>query len=75
MAKVTITFPQITIESRIVEVTSDQLEYLTEDASELEKTEFIWNNITEKERTWTDGEKWIESSIEMGYCGIKKESK
>ena len=72
MKKVTISFPQIVIERREVEVTEEQFEELTENSGDIEKTDFIWSQMTEQEQQWTQGKKWVESAVDCGYCGVAK---
>ena len=49
MKKVYITFPQICVETAVIEVTDEQFEELIEHATEGEKAEFIWKNVPEIE--------------------------
>lgn len=72
MKKVTISFPQIVVERREVEVTDEQFEDLTQHSCDSEKADFIWNNMTEQEQQWTQGKKWLEGAIDAGYCGLAK---
>jgi len=71
MKKVIIQFPQIVIEEKIIEVTEDQHEELLQHSSDIEKTDFIWENMTQQEQDWTNGKNSIESAVDVGYCGIK----
>lgn len=73
MKKVKISFPQIVVEQREVEVTDEQFEDLTQHYCDNEKTDFIWDQMTDQEQQWTQGKKWVESAIDMGYCGVAKE--
>ncbi len=59
---------------REIEVTDEQYEDLTEHSSDREMVKFMWDNMTEQEQQWTQGEKWIESTVDCGYCGIEKVS-
>ena len=72
MKKVKISFPQIVVEQREIEVTEEQFEDLTEHSSDDEKADFIWSKMTEQEQQWTQGKKWVESAIDVGYCGVAK---
>ena len=72
MKKVKISFPQIVVEQREIEVTEEQYEDLTEYSSDDEKADFIWSQMTEQEQQWTQGKKWVESEIDVGYCGVAK---
>lgn len=71
MKKVVIKFPQIVFETRIVEVSDEKHEELLHYASDSEKVDFIWENMTEQEQMWTEGKHWIESSMDAGYGSVK----
>lgn len=68
--KIKIVFPQIIFETKIVEVSKEKYEDLME--HHIDREDFIWNNLTENEQNWTNGKKWIESSLEAGYAGLRK---
>lgn len=72
MKKVKISFPQIVVEHREVEVTEEQFEDLTEHSSDNEKVDFIWSQMTEQEQDCTQGKKWVEGAVDCGYCGVGK---
>jgi DNA-binding transcriptional regulator GbsR (MarR family) len=72
MKKVKISFPQIVVEQREIEVTEEQYEDLTEHSSDDEKTNFIWSQMTDQEKQWTQGKKWVKNAIYVGYCGVAK---
>ncbi len=65
MPLVKIKFPQICAEEREIEVTQEKLESLIE--GNLDVTDFIWENMTEQEKTWTQGKEWVDSFIDCGY--------
>ncbi|MGH1339277.1 MAG: hypothetical protein ACRBFS_24375 [Aureispira sp.] len=68
--KVTISFPQIVLESKEVEVSEKQGQDLL-DMTEDQAT-FIWKNMTEQERNWTAGKKQLEDYVEYDICGIEE---
>ena len=70
MKTIKISFPQIIMEHKEVEVTEEQFEDLINHCSDDEKTGFIWSQMTEQEKQWTQGKKWVESAIDAGYCGV-----
>ena len=45
---------------------------LAEYSSDDEKADFILSQMTEQEQQWTQGKKWVESAIDVGYCGVAK---
>lgn len=68
MKTVRMLFPQIVIEQKLIEVSDEQFERLVEDRIDVDK--FIWENLTEQEQSWTEGQKWIYSYIENCGCGV-----
>lgn len=70
MRKIKITFPQIVFEQKEVEVTQEQYEDLIEHSSCSEKAKFIWSNMTDMEKQWTEGEKWVEGAVDCYLCGV-----
>lgn len=68
--KIKILFPQIVIESKEIEVDEDKFETLYEHHEGVDK--FVWDNMTEQEQQWTQGQKWVSSAIEEGYAGVRK---
>jgi len=70
MKKVYITFPQICVETAVVEVTDEQFENLLQHCGDAEKAAFIWDNIPEPEKQWTPLKKSLYGFVETGYIGI-----
>ena len=71
--KLLISFPQIVIEHKEVEVTPEQAEELLQHSNISERAGFIWSNMTDKEQQWTpNGIRSVESAIDLGYCSIKE---
>lgn len=68
MPVVKIKFPLICVEEKEIEVTQEKFESLVEDGNGI--TEFIWENMTEQEKTWTQGEKWVGSFVDCGFGGV-----
>lgn len=68
MKIVKILFPQIVIEIKSIEVSDEEFENLID---HIDVENFVWNNMTEQEQSWTQGKKWVESYIENCGCGIK----
>ncbi len=69
--KVKISFPQIVIESKEVEVSEEKYEELVNE--DLKKqADFVWQNMTEQEQDWSNGKKWIEDAMDVGYCKIAR---
>jgi len=69
MKTVEILFPQIVIEKKLIEVSDEDFEKLVEDRIDVDK--FIWENMTEQEKSWSEGQKWIDRYIENCGCGVK----
>lgn len=57
---VEITFPQIVMESKEVQITKEQHYGLINNCSDSEKSSFIWSKLTENERNHTCGKQFIE---------------
>lgn len=66
MAKKTIeiSFPQIVMERKKVEIFEEELDYLMESGSESEQNDFIWRKMTDLEKQHTLGKAWMESITE-----------
>lgn len=72
--KLTITYPQIYIESKEVEVPDEQgaeiLNYGNYDAAN-----FVFDNLTDLEQNCTYGLSMLSGAIDAGYCSIKENTK
>ena len=68
MKRIKILFPQITIDSKEVEVTEEQFDSLVLNRNGVE--EFVWENMTDQEQSWTLGEKFVNGFIENCNCGV-----
>jgi hypothetical protein len=69
MKWIKITFPQIVFESKEIEVSEEIAESLLYHNEDVGK--FVWDNMTEQEQGWTEGQKWVRSAIEEGYAGVR----
>jgi len=70
---VRISYPQIVIESKEVEMSEDELFELKEKSSS-EQADFIYEKLDENEQNWCNGKKFIQSALESDYCSIRKVS-
>lgn len=71
--KLIISFPQVVIQRKEVEVTPEQAEELLQHSNYSERAEFTWDNMTDKEKQWTPDEiSFVKSYYELGACSIKE---
>ena len=64
-----IVFPQIVFETKIISVSKEKYEDLM--LHHIDREDFLWDNLTENEQNWTNGKKWVESSMDAGYSGLR----
>jgi hypothetical protein len=74
MKTITIRYPQIVIDTKEVSVEDEKFEELS-NSSLHDITDFIWENLTEDERDWSTGKESMMNAIEVGYAGIRKNTK
>lgn len=69
--KLKISFPQIYIESKTIEVPDEQGEEILNSCND-ETANFIFDNLTELEQNCTYGVEMLRGAISSGYCAVKK---
>lgn len=72
MKKILITYPQIIVEQKEIEVDDELCEELTQHMSREEIGSYIYSNLTYLEKDCTMGEKWVAGFVDMGCVGIRE---
>ncbi len=73
MPKLIIKFPQIIFEEKEIEVTQEKYMSLIEDRKDVSK--FIWDNLSEQEKSCSSAYKELDSFIDCGACGVYESKK